>query len=1516
MGDSPSDMDWAEMVSEEEQLKREEHRRQVKREKQRRYRQRKQARKQAAQEEADEVMSSINEEITSERDQEISERLREILMDPPIFSETETTMENLIEEDMRRTSRALEGSIEWAKWKKAQEGFRYGNTVAYYSKPGGPTVRLSLDEHLNEVGTPNLDRILEGNEEKPPTEYYLEQMSLTDEEEILNGSGISSDEEHSEDSPIINPYAYSPVSEGMKEIAEESDVLMRQKGLPTHADYDDLRWYSEYSKEIYWDSDVTGGPGYVRRDPQEIEARMGKSRRRWNRHHPKGAALRMGNTTLEESQEIGGLIESLTIWSTPREAPDDAQVSMSNPSGMPEPGEARTKFTEEELARIADGITTPPTLRELRNLHQFPRKPEDKEYMTTPNSEPSGSDGDNQWRRWKRLERCIGRQFLHVTRGPRPSADEGMEISGTRGPFHVTARSPVSRKNELASQRTGSYNIHDSPNNSSVPNAMRFVHKDRQKRGSEELSENEGEFARESKPLRKSSRSKDEISTTASASGDPGARSSVERAATIERRKLTAALPFDRPQKLSRSGAIWVPNSASDSIQDFGMAHWSQLTKEREAMEIRTDTEEQASPADFDSLNITQFRQQFLAEELSESSPRNDQRKAPQTVQSLENTERMGIPKVLLTFGSPHNQLLPSRGYDWHKLRRHPGHPREMSNESSESANLNGTKETVERRSKDLADNQQGQIRFEGTHRSSLARRESRANGEISSNYSVPPVQLRSYSGETACRVPIPPTYDESEEDQYAQQDERRPVVRKESRPVSGTPPEGARRYKTRQIKSQEDSPDDSRARTDYGSLSECEALQNERSAANEQENVRTTSFIARIRRAVVFLADRGGHIVHAQGSTGDLRRSTPDRRRSTRALAFEGNERSRIRPNSSITASRRRGQSGVRRSAAEMLQQILQRDQERRIRERDQRRFQARSSERLYEGANDELPSYAEVTREPMTVRRTYKEDRQAQRRLNILLTVLTFLLIALFIYQLPKASARTMNSPSQTDQPTPSYFQLLPRFKTLALIVKGAYESVTAVMPDRLLRSIKHTAERLPEYRERKRVAKMVLSCETAVLTERSEDFEMGRYECYTLLRGAAFFEQRDGRGIKVIPVYGKVTLYPDTSVGDEGIDFTTPLIEGEPVEMTPSFCDAGRTNADDLLMRHPDVRKYLDSHDKGDDFPTQLPSIFDFASSGVDYQHFLDLETRWSTSPDEGASPRNLWMSSDDDSSSDSSVVSTPSDSSSDASMDSASPVPLHDFLENGSSEEEMTTRFVGMNSGREADEDLDEAPRAIREFASSYVDRHLRRVHHHFLSIIPPHLAPAAFYVLNFVARIPAPDNGRFLLALYVELSDLVDHTIFSLTKSSLSFVTQWQLTIIRRKIARLYIHICTYVFSLTKSDMGQMLATEYDMLLRAQPTHGTLYSLRINVAQYCHDSFRRAEYAGDGNPFLTIKERFWFLGMADVMIQEHARLSRSGLDDFYDPVFNLVSRLANERMVGLPLIGNIGKDVVD
>lgn len=230
------------------------------------------------------------------------------------------------------------------------------------------------------------------------------------------------------------------------------------------------------------------------------------------------------------------------------------------------------------------------------------------------------------------------------------------------------------------------------------------------------------------------------------------------------------------------------------------------------------------------------------------------------------------------------------------------------------------------------------------------------------------------------------------------------------------------------------------------------------------------------------------------------------------------------------------------------------------------------------------------------------------------------------------------------------------------------------------------------------------------------------------------------------------------------------------------------------------------------------------------------------------------------------------------------------------------------YVRMNSGCEASADNDEAPEPIVRKALSPHEQHLRRVHHHFLSVLPRHLAPTAFYVLNFVSTIPSVDNGRFLLALYVEISDLIDHAIPALTRSAQPFVTQSQMTDIRRKISRLYIHLCTYGFSLSRRDMGLLLSTEYDMLLRAQPKHGTLYTLRINIAQHCHTSFRRTAYQGDGNPFLTLKECFWFLGMADIILQEHAHLAKRNVSVYYDPMFVLLMRLANEKQEGLPPMG--------
>ncbi len=54
--------------------------------------------------------------------------------------------------------------------------------------------------------------------------------------------------------------------------------------------YDELHWESVFRREIHYLTFHAGGPGYASRDPFEIEARMGKGRRRWERHHPERAA--------------------------------------------------------------------------------------------------------------------------------------------------------------------------------------------------------------------------------------------------------------------------------------------------------------------------------------------------------------------------------------------------------------------------------------------------------------------------------------------------------------------------------------------------------------------------------------------------------------------------------------------------------------------------------------------------------------------------------------------------------------------------------------------------------------------------------------------------------------------------------------------------------------------------------------------------------------------------------------------------------------------------------------------------------------------------------------------------------------------------------------------------------------------------------------------------------------------------------------------------------------------------
>ncbi len=181
-------------------------------------------------------------------------------------------------------------------------------------------------------------------------------------------------------------------------------------------------------------------------------------------------------------------------------------------------------------------------------------------------------------------------------------------------------------------------------------------------------------------------------------------------------------------------------------------------------------------------------------------------------------------------------------------------------------------------------------------------------------------------------------------------------------------------------------------------------------------------------------------------------------------------------------------------------------------------------------------------------------------------------------------------------------------------------------------------------------------------------------------------------------------------------------------------------------------------------------QLLTVYDLDTSGIQYKQLLQLETQWSDAGGLGMTPTCLTS------------CSNSNDSTTDGRSDDYSPGTgsdddnVHIHNEEIPDEEmigpEHFERHVGMNTGREASDDVEEAPRAMRNLSNSFHERQVRHAHHHFLSIIPSHLAPTAFYVLNFVSTIPSANSGRFLLALYVELSNLVDHALVRLMHSPL------------------------------------------------------------------------------------------------------------------------------------------------
>ncbi len=84
----------------------------------------------------------------------LTTKLKEELLAQSFQPKKELIMEDLVAQDIEKAWRELEELGEWALWKQGKEKFRWENTVAYYTKPGAPTVRLAIRERTGHSSSP------------------------------------------------------------------------------------------------------------------------------------------------------------------------------------------------------------------------------------------------------------------------------------------------------------------------------------------------------------------------------------------------------------------------------------------------------------------------------------------------------------------------------------------------------------------------------------------------------------------------------------------------------------------------------------------------------------------------------------------------------------------------------------------------------------------------------------------------------------------------------------------------------------------------------------------------------------------------------------------------------------------------------------------------------------------------------------------------------------------------------------------------------------------------------------------------------------------------------------------------------------------------------------------------------------------------------------------------------------------------------------------------------------------
>lgn len=522
----------------------------------------------------------------------------------------------------------------------------------------------------------------------------------------------------------------------------------------------------------------------------------------------------------------------------------------------------------------------------------------------------------------------------------------------------------------------------------------------------------------------------------------------------------------------------------------------------------------------------------------------------------------------------------------------------------------------------------------------------------------------------------------------------------------------------------------------------------------------------------------------------------------------------------------------------------------------------------------------------------------------IGVVLTVITGLILALLMARIPSVHAvipatttiDTDDEPPLLGGPLRVLFQ--PYFQNFVLSLSCVLDQFVAAQPAGLQKWLDRLTLHLPHFRVQGRVSSLVMTTKTAILTEKGVDEKRGEFRKYAIVNGTAFFET-GGDHIAIMPAAAELTIFPDNSkLGTGAPAMCVPLPQMSIVEERDGM--AGRIDAAEFLMKHPEVRDYVQQVYTTDGAAAVNPGmtyLVDEKSVTLAYQQALSDTDKWTDVPDEGLTPTGLTSSE-----SSSAVESSASKISGASDLE----IRVGSTIEGGALISSTTASPGGYLLPLTGI--LPVGPHIATNFD-------LRPQHHDLLSIIPVHLAPTAIYCLRYAASLPIVDGGKFALALYVLFVDLADFYIPTIGQMPTIVIPLEILVEARERIAKIYLATCTYLFMLYGKDVGYELGLQYDALVHARGLTAVFNTHRIALAQEYQTQFKRAPIDGNGNPLLLPRERFWFLAMADLVIQKHAESLKKDLDDHHDALFSAMCRFANNRPAMFPIVPAVGPEMI-